>query len=273
MVTILIAINVVIFLLDAFTPDLGKMAGGPPVGRHWLGSVLAANTSQWYLVWTWLTHGFAHAAIDSDLGLLHIGGNMLTLLFLGRPIEMRLGRDEFLKFYLVAIVAGFLGFWAVSVMLGYPGVPLVGASGAVSAVVVLFIFWFPKQKLLLWGILEMPAWMLGVLMLAGNIYYALAPDSNVAWEAHAAGALFGFLYFKLGWSFSQLQVPHAIADKIRGSGGLKIHNPDSAGRDEKLKQQADAILEKINVQGEGSLSSRERKTLQRYSDHLRKQRQ
>ena len=119
----------------------------------------------------------------------------------------------------------------------------------------------------------MPAWGIGVLMLGINIYHALAPGSRVAWEAHAAGALFGFLYFKLGWSLSGLNVPDSISNRVRGSGGLKIHNPDAAGTNDKLQQKADAILEKINRQGEASLSSRERKTLQRYSEQIRKQRQ
>ena len=109
-------------------------------------------------------------------------------------------------------------------------------------------------------------------MLAINIYYALAPGSGVAWEAHAAGALFGFFYYKQGWSFSGLNLPESISNRVRGSGGLRIHNPDAEGPNEKLKHQADAILEKINQHGEASLSSRERKTLQRYSEQIRKKR-
>lgn len=273
MVTILIVINVVIFLLDSFTPDIGTLDGGRPVGIHWLGEFLAAKTDKWFYVWTWLTHGFAHAAIDSETGLMHIGGNMLTLFFLGRPIEYRLGRQEFLKFYLIAIVVGFLGFFAVNLLRGNPETSLVGASGAVSAVVVLFIFYFPHQKLLLWGILEMPAWVLGVLMLAVNLFYAFSPGSGIAWEAHAAGALFGFLYYKLGWNFTNFNFPSSLKERVGGSGKLRIHRPSASGPDEKLQQQADAILEKINRQGEASLSSRERKTLQKYSREIRKNRQ
>ena len=273
MITILIVINVIIFFADSFTPDIGTLAGGEPVGVHWLGEFLAAKTQQWYYVWTWLTYGFVHAAIDSSTGVMHILSNMLTLFFLGRSVEQRLGRNEFLKFYLIAIVVGFLGYFAVNLLRGNPPSSLVGASGAVSAVVVLFIFYFPKQKIYLWGILELPAWAIGVLMLAANLYYALNTASGVAWESHAAGALFGFLYFKQGWNFSGLNIPAGISDRVRGTGGLKIHNPDATGPSEKLKQQADEILEKINQQGEASLTSRERKTLQRYSEQLRKQRQ
>jgi len=280
MVTILIAINVIIFFADSFTPanvavvDVSPVDNLPPeriVSSHWLGDFLAAKTHQWYLIWTWLTHGFAHAAIDSPTGIMHIGGNMLTLFFLGRSVEQRLGRYEFLKFYLIAIVIGFLGFFAVNLLRGNPPAFLVGASGAVSAVVILFIFYFPQQKIYLWGVLELPAWAIGVLMLASNLYYALVPGSGIAWEAHAAGALFGFLYFKQRWNFSGLNIPDGISNRVRNR-GLKIHTPDSDGPSEKLRLQADAILEKINQEGEASLSSRERKTLQRYSEQIRKQR-
>lgn len=273
MITFLIAINVIIFFVDSFTTDIGQLAGGPKIGVHWLGEFLSAHTQQWYFVWTWLTHGFVHAAIDSETGIMHIASNMLTLYFLGRSVEYRLGRNEFLKFYLIAIVIGFLGFLAVNLLRGNPPASLVGASGAVSAVVVLFIFYFPKQKIYLWGILEMPAWAIGVLMLAVNLYYALSPGSGVAWEAHAAGAFFGYLYYKQRWNFSGFNLPDGLSSSFSGRSGLKIHDPDASGPNEKLRQQADAILEKINQQGEASLTSRERKTLQRYSEQIRKQRQ
>ena len=274
MITILIAINVIIFFADSFTPTFVDPDGVPQEGVHWLGEFLAAKTQQWYYVWTWLTYGFVHAAIDSSTGIKHILFNMLTLFFLGRSVEQRLGRSEFLKFYLIAIVVGFLGFFAVNLLGGNPPASLVGASGAVSAVVVLFIFYFPNQKIYLWGVLGMPAWAIGVMMLVVNLFYALDSSSGVAWEAHAAGALFGFLYFKQRWNFSGLNIPDGMSNRIRGTGGLKIHNPESGGGpSEKLKQQADEILEKINQQGEASLTSRERKTLQRYSEQIRKQRQ
>jgi hypothetical protein len=157
-------------------------------------------------------------------------------------------------------------------MRGNPPASLVGASGAVSAVVVLFIFYFPKQKLLLWGILEMPAWGIGVLMLAVNLFYAFSPNSGIAWEAHAAGAIFGYAYYKLGWNFNGVNLPKSVLNRVGGNQGLRIHNPEGSGPDEKLRQRADTILEKINQQGESSLSARERKTLQKYSQQLRKQR-
>ena len=51
---------------------------------------------------------------------------------------------------------------------------------------------------------------------------------------------------------------------------LRVHNPDSA--DNKLKEQADQILAKINEHGEESLTSKERRILNKYSQKLRKNR-
>ena len=271
MITILIGINVIVFVLDMFTQAIRDPDGA--VLGHELTRHLALSTHHWYLPWTWITHGFAHASIDTEIGVWHIAGNMLTLFFLGRPIEQRLGRWEFLKFYLLAILAGGAGFYLVNLLSGWPLSSVLGASGAVSAVVALFIFYYPRQTLLIWGVLPVPAWLLGVIMLLMNLKYALVPDSGISWEAHLAGAAFGVAYFWFGWNFSRLKMPKTIADKLSGSAALKIHDPDAQRSNDKLTQQADAILEKINVQGEASLTGRERKLLKRYSEMVRQQRQ
>ncbi len=272
MITILIALNVIVFVLDMFSPAIRHPGTGAVIG-HELTNYLKLSTYHWYLPWTWITHGFSHASIDTDIGFWHIGGNMLTLFFLGRPIEQRLGRWEFLKFYLLAILAGGAGFYIVQFLSGWPPASVLGASGAVSGVVALFIFYYPRQTLLIWGVLPVPAWLLGIIMLLMNLKYALVPGSGISWEAHLAGAAFGLAYYWFGWNLSRLKMPQAIAGKVSGASALKIHNPDAGGPNEKLTQQADAILEKINVQGEGSLTGRERKLLKRYSEMVRQQRQ
>ena len=125
-----------------------------------------------------------------------------------------------------------------------------GASGAVSAAVVLFIFMYPRETILLMGILPMPAWVLGVLLLGGNILTALNPTSAIAWEAHFVGAAFGYLYFKLQGSFARFHWDGSAKWK-RSRTKLKLHDPDTI--DQKLQLDADKILAKISEQGEESL--------------------
>ena len=251
----LIIINVAIFLLDAFTPRT-------ETGGHWLGDLLALNTDRLWAIWSYLTYGFSHAPLDSDISIMHVGFNMLALFMLGRTVEHRLGRAEFLKFYLVAILVSGIGWLLPQLALGRTS-SIVGASGAVSAVVIYFVFLNPTAKLLIWGIIPTPAWVVGALFLLANLSTAFRA-SNVAWEAHLIGGAFGMLYYKLGWNFSGLQLPNFKSNH------LKIHRADDD--DDALQQEADRILKKISQEGESSLTRRELKTLNKYSKSIRKNR-
>lgn len=254
----LIVINVVIFFLDAFTPRLEN-------GEHWLGELLALKADKIWAIWTYLTYGFAHAPLDSETSVFHVGFNMLTLFMLGRTVEQHLGGREFLKFYLIAIVVSGVGWLLPKLIFGGAGA-MVGASGAVSAVVIYFVFLAPHAKLLIWGVIPTPAWVVGALFLLMNVSMAFRA-TNVAWEAHLIGGAFGMLYYKLGWNFSSVEMPDMKRSKV------KIHQPDDGGGDDKLQQEADRILEKISQQGESSLTRRELKTLNKYSKSIRKNRQ
>lgn len=268
MIYIIIAINVAVFVLDMFTPVTVKDAAGNTVYRL-LGQWLALGSDRVYFVWNWLTYGFTHAPIDdTGIGIWHILGNMLTLFFLGRAVEQRMGPQQFLSFYLAAVVVSGLGAVILAWLSGGV-VSLVGASGAVTAVVAAFIMWFPNQTLLIWGILPVPAWLLGILMVGSNLSYAFTPGSQVSWQAHAVGAIFGIVYLKSGWQFGPLGLDR-LQDFFKDRPKLKLHDPDA--KSEKLQAEADRILAKINQSGESSLTSRERKTLNKYSQSLRNRR-
>jgi len=264
MVTILVVINVVIFVLDAFSPKMEGMGG-----THWLSYLLGVKSNQLWAVWTYLTHGFAHASYDTQTGIWHLLGNMLGLWFLGSAVEQRLGRFEFLRFYLISIVVSAIGFTLVRLFISAQGFSfIVGASGGVTAVVTLFIFMYPKQQIFLMGIIPMPAWVLGVFLLLSNFMTALSPNSNIAWEAHILGGALGCAYYLQRWNFEWLSFAGGGISEIFKSGPkLKVHNPDS--KDEKLQRAADEILVKISTEGESSLTRRERKILNQYSQQLR----
>lgn len=272
-ITSLIVINVLVFLIDTFTnryeaggaiaDGLGATVSGD--GTNWLCYLLALKTSQPWQVWTFLTNGFAHASLGTQTGIFHIAVNMLTLFFLGRVVEERLGRFEFLRFYLIAIVVGSIAFYLLHLLTGQPAF-IVGASGAISAVVIYFIFVNPKAELLMMGVIPMPAWVVGVMFLLMNLYHGLAQD-HVAWEAHLAGGAFGAMYFYFNWNFSSLKMPSLF----QGGAKLRVHRPDGE-IDDSLQEEADRILAKISEQGRESLTRREQKTLERYSAAIRNSR-
>ena len=75
----------------------------------------------------------------------HLISNMIFLLVFGDNVEDRLGRMPFLVFYLLG---GAFATLAHSLFAGASLVPLIGASGAISAVLGAYIAIFPRQKVL-----------------------------------------------------------------------------------------------------------------------------
>ncbi len=141
-------------------------------------------------VWQVVTYMFAHA------NLSHLFFNMLGLFFFGTQVERRIGSTEFLLFYfLTGILAGVFSF-AVYAATGSWLVFLLGASGAVYAVLLAFATLFPDSRILVWGILPVRA---PVLVLAYTAIEVLSQlfsfRSGVAHLTHLAGFGFAYLYF------------------------------------------------------------------------------
>ncbi len=221
--------------------------------------------------WKLLSYGFAHDPND----LLHILGNMLVLFFFGRAIEQLLGRAEFYRFYLTSIVIAGLA-WLLSVNFAANGMDLdrtflIGASGGIMAVFAVFVWYFPRQEVLVWGIIPVPVWILGAFYFFIDIRGAAQEDSPVAHVAHLGGAIFGLLYAWQGWNLSGLSDLGGRLRQMRRR--FKVVRPDDDegprsphnATDASLQDQVDAILEKISRSGEGSLTAEERDTLTRAS--------
>ncbi len=262
MVTLLIVVNFVIFLVDQFTPARGGLS-------DWMALNSDLISRPWQ-VYTLVTYGFAHARLDTSTGFWHIAGNMLALFFLGKRIEEHYGRWEFLRVYLASIVFSGL-FWLVITLLRGREATCVGASGAVVTIVMLFALNFPRQTLNIWGVLPVPAWLVGTMLVVSNLMGAFTPGSRVAFEAHLGGALFAAIYFFGKLNFGEWADSFSLGWKIRRS-KLKVHAPNEDPKWEKLQAEGDRILSKIAESGADSLTRAEQKTLTRYSESLRKRR-
>ena len=259
--TKLIIVTVVLYCIDQF---LFKGSAQDQFALH--PELFSDN----WKIWQVLTYGFLHAGLTEPSGAMHILLNMYGLFLFGRDVELRYGRQEMLRFYLLAIVVSGAGWLLVGIVTDHT-VPVVGASGGVIAVLVLYCFNFPQRRLLLMGIVPVPAWGLGLgivvidLMRAmGHLGFGRGP-SEVAYEAHLAGAAFALVYFKCGWSLGK--IPSLNPGKwLKRQPRLKLHQPAA---DQKKDQAADKILEKIRQQGEASLSKKERRILDDYSRRMR----
>ena len=150
---------------------------------------------------TWET---AFTSMFLHANLLHIVGNMVFLAVFGCTLEDTIGRLRFLAFYFLGGLAALALSIAVS---PDSAVPMLGASGAIAAVLGGYILLYPREKILtvvvlilFFTIVEMPAWvMLGLwftfdaLLGAAGVSTPFGGGAGVAYYAHIGGFAFGLL--------------------------------------------------------------------------------
>lgn len=271
----IIVVTIGVYLLQTLT----HRAGSPDsLAFDWLALErdLLFQSGQ---VWRLVTYAFCH----SEASLTHIACNMLALFFLGRIVAKTLGETEFLAVYLTsAVFAGIVQASSMAIWRS-PGQDwTLGASGAVSAVFMLFALHYPKMKLYLFGLVPIQArWLLlGVVAwdAAGFLGFATNPFSasgaKIGHAAHLGGLIFGFLYFQ--WHMNLTGWTKNLVDKSAGTvrevplpqSDLRVFNP-GVQPEVDFTQQIDQILAKISDEGEASLTDRDRRLLKQASQHLK----
>jgi membrane associated rhomboid family serine protease len=198
------AINVAIFLLLSFSGRIEDAAilGGFIPARWGAPGLLDGMAA----VPFWLTpvsSAFIHA------GWLHIGFNMLMLLFCGRQIEHVLGWSGTLILYAVGAYAACLAQWIADPLSSNP---MVGASGAISAVVATYSLLYSQQQVRRIGPLSSnivrmlwlaAAWIVMQLMIGYASGSELAEIGQIAVAAHIGGFIAGLVLTRplLRWRF------------------------------------------------------------------------
>lgn len=125
-------------------------------------------------------------------GFMHIAGNMLYLWIFGNNIEDHLGASRYVLFYLVGGVVA----TATHVALQPDStIPVVGASGAVAAVMGAYLVWFPNapvRTIIFFGFPILATITAKWLLVAWFVLqFFTSPNSGVAWAAHVGGFVFG----------------------------------------------------------------------------------
>jgi membrane associated rhomboid family serine protease len=142
------------------------------------------------------TSMFLHA------GWLHLLGNLLYLWIFGNNVEDRMGRPVFLLFYLVGGVAAVAGQVLIDPA---SDVPMIGASGAISAALGAYLVLYPRarvQSLVFLGffyqLIAVPAvivlgfwFVLQVVDGLGSLGAPTGIDGGVAFFAHIGGFVVG----------------------------------------------------------------------------------
>lgn len=149
--------------------------------------------------YTLITYAWVHATVmfdNPDLFWLHIAANMIPLICLGPSLERLIGHPRFLGLYLGGVIASVLTWHFLNLdSLD----PIIGASGAVFAVIVAVGTFVPRARVtvFLFYILPLQMRMGAVALLicgieAAQIIFGWMPE--VAHSAHLGGAAFGCLY-------------------------------------------------------------------------------
>ncbi|WP_433890916.1 rhomboid family intramembrane serine protease [Streptomyces sp. CA-111067] len=170
---ILIGLNIAVFLLELaignrFVNDYDLYAGCLPNGFGGQQCFGAAN-GEWYRV---LTAAFLHDQHNP----LHIGFNMLSLWWIGAPLEQLLGRARYLALYFVSALAA-----SAAVLLIAPGTPTLGASGAIFGLFGATAVFMRRMRYDMRPIL---------ILLGLNILFSFT-WANVSWQAHLGGLAAG----------------------------------------------------------------------------------
>lgn len=132
-----------------------------------------------------ITHGLIHA------NQAHLAFNMITFFFFAFLFERMIGHWQFAVFYVAALVLS-----SLTTLFKYKDQPhynSLGASGAVSAVILGVILFNPALKLYLFFFVPMPGWLFAVLYIGYSQYASRNANDNIGHEAHLWGALSGIV--------------------------------------------------------------------------------
>lgn len=281
----LIAVTCGVFfgqILSAASPAAGGLLGGPLVqlGAYDPDRILEGE------VWRLLTGCFLHSGIG------HIFFNMLILFWAGQKLEERYGATEFVLFYLFAGIGANVIYLAAQSAGLAPMARAVGASGAVTAALIVFACHYPHAQVRLYFFIPMPVWLLAVLFVGFDTLFALSAfdpqGGRIAYFAHIGGALFGLLYFRTGIEFRRIfsrksrprarprlrVVPPPTEEERAEPVGASVPaapRPAEAA-DEQLEAKLDAVLAKVSKHGQESLTPEEREILFKASEVYKKRR-
>ncbi len=185
--TVLIAINVAVFLLEIFggTGGVGSAGGGvfsdgalcgnaigdggPCYGG---GEPLLSDGGEW---WRVVTSGFLHQ------GIFHLGLNMFALYILGQVLEPAIGTARFVAVYFVSLLAGSVG----ALLLSYPSTFTIGASGAVYGLFLATIL-IARQRGFTQVVQSLGFWLVLNLVFTFSV-------SGISVGGHLGGLVGGFL--------------------------------------------------------------------------------
>jgi membrane associated rhomboid family serine protease len=238
---------ILIATVAAWCLEIIPVVGRAVVDACALWPIMAVGQAQ---IWRFFTYLFLHDPHSP----MHILFNMLALWMFGVELEELWGTKRFLTFYCIAGVgAGLFGIltWAH---------PIIGASGAILALLTVYAMYFPDRQILMFFIFPMPVRYAVLIIGAISLWGAATGAGNVAYLTHLGGILIGFLYVKYYDSVIAWYEHRARARKNQST-ILEFRKKTAPDPKKSFDDEIDPILKKISEQGMASLTDAERKKL------------
>jgi membrane associated rhomboid family serine protease len=179
-VTILIAANVVIFLLQS-------SSNGSLEELLALSPLTPIDGQVYFHVWQIVTYAFLH----DTRSIYHLLFNMLALWMFGAEIERYVGPRRLLACYFASVVTAALTQLFVPALFGAPPAPTIGASGGVFGLLLAYALMFPHRKVVpLFPPIPMPAWLFATLFAGVELFLGVTGTlSGIAHFAHLGGMI------------------------------------------------------------------------------------
>ncbi|MBR5646746.1 MAG: rhomboid family intramembrane serine protease [Treponema sp.] len=186
---ILVILNVLVYFVTRINYRFISFFGMCPI------YVIKAHT-----YWQFVTYMFIHG------NFWHIFFNMLCLFMFGHSLEKAIGSKEFLMIYFICgIFSAFFSFLIYCVT-GSFYVCLIGASGAIYALMFIFAVVYPTAVISFWGIIPMRAPIAVLVFSVIEIVSQFIDQGNVAHMAHLFGFLAAWLYLLIRMGVNSIKI-------------------------------------------------------------------
>ncbi|MBT8326499.1 MAG: rhomboid family intramembrane serine protease [Bacteroidia bacterium] len=213
--------------------------------------------------WTIVTNIFFHH------GFWHIFVNMLLLFFLGRILEDFLSNKQMWQLFLFGGILGGIVYVAtvnlspaLAQQIGF--LPLLGASGGVTAIIVATGLHIPYYNVRPFGLFNVELRWVALFFVFRDLYYFPVSNNAGGLLAHMGGAILGALFI-LNLQ-GRLNLPTINFIQKSKIDEVKLNKKRSSVKTKPNQHEIDAILDKISQSGYNSLTKEEKDILFKASE-------
>lgn len=189
----LVYICVIMFIIEIFL-------GPPAIASVFGASAGLAIYHGW--VWQFVTYMFVHASPG------HLLFNLFALWMFGTRLEQRWGSQRFLRFVIVVGAGAVTTHMAVTLIRSiFLYTPIVGISGVIYGILLVYAYYWPDDTILLYGIIPMKAKTWVLIVGAITFFSSFDFSSQIAHLTHLGGLLFGYLFVRYPNIFDRIPIP------------------------------------------------------------------